>query len=137
MTELRLVPAALAVWAASLVCVLVGPAAAALVVLALAVGCACWREWGQAVLVAGLGAAATVVATVRIRIAAAWDFAEPIVGTVSGQPKQLTTGSWLTRITLPGHPPRLRCSAPRWTTALCPAHTSPAPAALANPACRA
>ena len=60
-------PAALAVWAAAACCVLFGVWAALLVVAVLAAGCLLAREYGQAVLTAGLGAAATLTAAVRQR----------------------------------------------------------------------
>ena len=59
MSELRLVPAALAVWAAAACCILFGAWAAVLVVGVVVAGCLLAREHGQAVLTAGLGAAAT------------------------------------------------------------------------------
>lgn len=107
MSELRLVPAALAVWAASLICVLYGTGPAACAVAVLAVGCAMAGERGQAILVAGLGAASATVASVRVRIAKAWEYGPTIEGVVSGHPKQLESGTWLTRVSVPGHPATL------------------------------
>lgn len=101
MSELRLVPAALAVWAAAALCILVGLWAAAAVVVALAVGCVLLRQPGQAVLTAGLGAAAAATAAVRVRLSVA---ASEIAGTVSGAPKQTASGAYLVRVRVPGQP---------------------------------
>ena len=101
MSELRLVPAALAVWAAAACCVLFGVWAALLVVGVLAAGCLLAREYGQGVLTAGLGAAATLTAAVRQRASSA---ASEIVGTVSGTPKQTESGAYLVRVKVPGQP---------------------------------
>ena len=54
MSELRLVPAALAVWAAAACCILFGVWAAAAVIAVLAAGCLLLRQPGQALLTAGL-----------------------------------------------------------------------------------
>lgn len=104
MGEVRLVPAALAVWGAAAACVLWSVWAAVVVVAVVASACALRREPGQAVLVTGIGAAAMATASVRVRIARAWDFGGEVAGTVSGAPKQTTTGSWLVRVRAPGHP---------------------------------
>ena len=98
MSELRLVPAALAVWAASLIVILIGTTPACAAVATLAALCLLTRQAGQAILVAGLGLASTVVATLRCRIATAWEFGEQIHATVSGQPKHAETGSWIVRL---------------------------------------
>ena len=101
MSELRLVPAALAVWAAAACCILFGAWAALLVVGVLAAGCLLAREHGQAVLTAGLGAAATLTAAVRKHASVS---ASEIVGTVSGTPKQTESGAYLVRVKVPGQP---------------------------------
>lgn len=107
MSELRLVPAALAVWLASLACILSGARAAAAAVACLAVACCAARQWGQAVLVALLGSASAVVALVRLRAARTWVFPHRVVGEVSGQPKQLQSGAWLVRLRVEGYPSTL------------------------------
>lgn len=107
MSELRLVPAAGAVWLAALVCLWQGPVWAACVVAAFVVACLLWREFGQAVLVGSLGLASLVVALVRHRIAQAWQFGDTVVATVSGQPRLLASDTWLTRVVVPGHPSTL------------------------------
>lgn len=130
MSELRLVPAALAVWAASIACVLAGTHAAVVVVAAFCAGSALLREWGQALLTAGLGAASVLAAHVRLRIADAWDYASPLIGTVSGQPKFTASGSWLTRIALPGHPSTLTVFSATLDDAIVPGATVAATGAL-------
>ena len=107
MSELRLIPAAGAVWLAALVCLWQGPIAAACVVVALVMACVMGREIGQAVLVGGLGMASLVVALVRRRVANAWSFGDTVVATVSGQPRLLASDTWLTRVVVPGHPSTL------------------------------
>lgn len=107
MSELRLVPAALAVWFAAIAVLAFGPAAATVVVTLIGGGCLLMEERGQAVLVSALGTTSATVAAVRAHIAARWDFAQPIIATVSGRPKQLESGTWLTRLAIPGHPSTL------------------------------
>lgn len=107
MSELRLVPAALAVWFASLACLLSGPRLAAAIVAVIALASLACRQAGQAILVAALGAASCTVSGLRVRRAKAWQFPERIVGTIRGQPKELASGSWLVRLRLPGHPSSL------------------------------
>lgn len=101
MSELRLVPAALAVWAAAACCILFGTYAAAAATGVFVVGCLIWRELGQAVLTAGLGVAAAVTATVRMRLCST---AAEVAGTVSGAPKQTSSGAYLVRVRVPGQP---------------------------------
>ncbi|MCG7274855.1 ComEC/Rec2 family competence protein [Corynebacterium afermentans] len=101
MSELRLVPAALAVWAAAACCILFGVWAALLVAGVLAVCCLAGREPGQAVLTAGLGAAGALTAAVRTRASAP---ASEFAGTISGTPKQTDTGAYLVRVRVPGKP---------------------------------
>ena len=101
MSELRLVPAALAVWAAAACCILFGTYAVAAATGVFVVGCLIWRELGQAVLTAGLGVAAAVTATVRMRLCST---AAEVAGTVSGAPKQTSSGAYLVRVRVPGQP---------------------------------
>lgn len=107
MSELRLIPAALAVWLASLACIVWGARAAVAVVACLALACCAARQWGQALLVALLGSASAAVALVRLRAARAWVFPHRVVGVVSGQPKQLQSGAWLVRLRVEGYPSTL------------------------------
>ena len=104
MGELRLVPAAAAVWAASLAFLVAGAWAAAASVALLAVGCLVAREWGQSILVCGLGFASCSVAALRVFTARSWQFGDHVEGRVSGQPKELANGSWLTRVRVDGYP---------------------------------
>lgn len=101
MSELRLVPAALAVWVSAACCILFGLWAAFAVVGLVALGCLWRREAGQAVLTAGLGAVAAVMAAVRVRVSTA---ASEVLGTISGAPKQTESGAWLVRVRVPGQP---------------------------------
>lgn len=107
MSELRLIPAALAVWLASLACIVWGARAAVAVVACLALASCAARQWGQALLVALLGSASAAVALVRLRAARAWVFPRRVVGVVSGQPKQLQSGAWLVRLRVEGYPSTL------------------------------
>ena len=104
MGELRLVPAAVAVWAAAVCAIVFGVRAAVAAVLVCAGIAAVWRAWGQALMVAGLGAASTVVAAVRLRIARSWDPGGEIAGTVAGAPKQIASGGYLVRVQVAGVP---------------------------------
>ena len=104
MGELRLVPAAVAVWAAAACAIVFGVRAAVAAVLVCAGIAAVWRAWGQALMVAGLGAASTVVAAVRLRIARSWDPGGEIAGTVAGAPKQIASGGYLVRVQVAGAP---------------------------------
>ncbi|WP_301925003.1 ComEC/Rec2 family competence protein [Corynebacterium glaucum] len=107
MSELRLVPAALVVWFAAIAVLTQGLGVAVVGAALVAGGCFLVGERGQAVLISALGFASAIVAAVRTHIAAGWDFAQPITATVSGQPKQLENGSWLTRLAPSGHPSTL------------------------------
>lgn len=107
MSELRLVPAALTVWLASILCLTVGTWAG--LALAASAGLV-WliaNQAGQALLVSTLGCASSTVATVRVRIARGWDFGDRAVGRVTAAPKRTDSGSWLTRIAVDGHPSTL------------------------------
>lgn len=104
MGELRLVPAALTVWAAAALCVIAGVWAGVAAAAAVAAACLLWRQAGQAVLVGGLGAAAVVTAHVRVRAAQAADLRGGVEGTVSGAPKLTNSGSYLVRVLVPGQP---------------------------------
>ena len=104
MGELRLVPAAVAVWAAAACAIVFGVRAAVVVVLLCAGIAAVWRAWGQVLMVAGLGAASTIVAWLRLRTAHRWDPAGEIAGTVAGAPKQIASGGYLVRVQVAGVP---------------------------------
>ena len=107
MSELRLVPAALTVWFASILCVTVGTWAGLALVAAAGLACLVFSQPGQSLLAAGLGCAACAVASVRVRVAEAWDYGEHVTGRVAAAPKLTGAGSWLTRIAVDGHPSTL------------------------------
>lgn len=107
MGELRLVPAALAVWAGAACCILVGAWAGALAVAVLCAVALALREPGQALLTAGLGAAAVATAGLRVRAAAAWEFGRAraeVAGTLSGPVKRVASGAYLANVSVPGYP---------------------------------
>lgn len=112
MTELRLVPAAFVVWAATLSSIVWGPAAsAAVVALALAFS-AVIRDAGQSVAVCGLGAAATVVAQLRMATARAWEFGDSVTGRLTGAPTPIDGRGYLIHLAVPGHPGPLTAVVP-------------------------
>lgn len=104
MSELRLVPAAVVVWAAAMAVILSGPVAALGVIAAAVVGCAVWRQPGQAILSGGLGACSAAVAWARCAAARATSFGSAFNGSVSGAPKQLDSGDWLVNVKVAGYP---------------------------------
>ena len=111
MQELRLVPAAVGVWVGALCCLLWGPVWAG---GALAVGagaCVLYKEYGQAILVAGLGAASTLGTQLRCVLASRWEQTGhaqgSVVGTISGQPRELASGGYLIRMNVDGYPAAL------------------------------
>jgi len=94
-SELRLVPGALIVWAVTLALLLGAPAFPLLLIpLAFVV----FRQPGQAVLTLTLGCAAAAVTTWRQHLAAGWPPPERAVGQV------VTAGRHHIQIALPGHP---------------------------------
>lgn len=107
MTELRLFPAAAAVWAATAAVLLVGWQLACVGVLAAA---SCWlffRQWGQAAACAVFGLAASVLAAVRQARAQAFDFAQPLEARLIAAPTETASGNWLLRLRIPGFPAQL------------------------------
>lgn len=105
MGELRLVPAAAAVWAAALAVILAGPLWAVGTIAAFAAACALLREYGQAILSGGIGACSAAVAWARRTLAETAEFGGAITGTVSGAPKQLdTAGTWIVNVNVEGYP---------------------------------
>lgn len=123
MSELRLVPAALTVWLASIVSLTVGTWAG----LALAAGaglvCLTIGQPGQSLLTTGLGSASCAVASVRCRVANEWVYGETTTGTVAAAPKLTEGGSWLTRISVAGHPSTLTVFSPHVPTRVEPGAT--------------
>lgn len=104
MRELRLVPPAVAVWAAALAVILAGPLWALGITVATAVGCLMLRQTGQAILCGGLGACSAAMAWARCVTASKKQFDEVFAGTVSGAPKHLDSGNWLININVDSYP---------------------------------
>ena len=99
MSELRLVPAALAVWAVILVLLSHGSvvlAVAGVAVTALILGIL--GQGGQATMVGASGAAATLVTWDGRRRARSWEPGEQIVGEVATAPVEITGGGYLVRV---------------------------------------
>lgn len=72
-----------------------------------------YREYGQAILVAGLGIASTLGTHLRGVLAHRWEATHPdqsgqvpksVVGTIIGHPRELASGGYLTRIHVEGYP---------------------------------
>lgn len=104
MGEVRLVPAALVVWAATAVAITLGVGVAVVVVLVAVAGAVVLRAYGQAVFIAGMGAAALLTTGVRLRIARAWEPAGEFLGRISGAPKQTRAGGFIVRVQVDGNP---------------------------------
>lgn len=108
MSELRLVPAAVAVWAGVAVFLVTGrPALAGVVLVAAVLVCLLLRQPGQAALTGGLGSVAVSAAAVRVARAAAAQLGPTVSGTVVGEPSRTAGGSWLLNLAVPGHPAQL------------------------------
>lgn len=110
MSELRLVPTALLVWAVTL-CLLVAdslPAAAGLAA-GVAVVLLVLRQPGQAIITGSLGLVALLATHIRQRQAeaAGAQLSEVVSGTVTTHPTELTPGRHLVRLSVPGHPAQL------------------------------
>lgn len=104
MGEVRLVPAALVVWATSACVILFPPLVGVCVVVLAALACLLVRQVGQAVLVVGMGAGAAAATWLRVHSAAAWDPAGLVVGTVVGAARETASGAYLVRVRVPGTP---------------------------------
>lgn len=104
MSELRLVPAAAAVWAVTLTVILAGPIAGAGLIAVAALVLLFLREPGQATLVSGVGVCALALTWERVTRAESTVFGRSIVGTVSGSPRELASGTWLVRLQVPEYP---------------------------------
>jgi competence protein ComEC len=104
-SELRLVPGAVAVWAVTLILLLPGPPALAGVVLLAGCLLLAWcRQAGQALFTGVLGTVAAALTSWQKHLAAAWTPPDQLVGTVSGAPVRLDSGGHLVRVDAPGHP---------------------------------
>ena len=104
MRELRLVPAAASVWAATLAVVLGWPLVGLGVVGAVVVAAALRRHIGQALVVAVTGCVALAVALVRQARAAAFAPTERLEGELQSAPVALDSGGWLLRLNVGGVP---------------------------------
>lgn len=105
MSELRLVPAALLVWAVTLTLLLTGSWVLAVMLTVLAAaGLVALRQPGQAVFTGALGAVALLLALVRVRQAEQWYPPLRLTGTLSAAPVEVAGGRHLLRIAVPGHP---------------------------------
>ncbi|MEX3507267.1 ComEC/Rec2 family competence protein [Corynebacterium sp. LK2532] len=104
MRELRLVPAAASVWAATLAVVLGWPLVALGVVGAVVVAAALRRHVGQALVVAATGGVALAVALVRQARAARFSPTGRVEGELQSAPVALDSGGWLLRLDVDGVP---------------------------------
>lgn len=104
MSELRLLPAACVVWAATLAGVRWGGWASIIAVVAVLVVALIVRDAGQAIIVFGLGVAASAVTALRMHTARAWQFGDTIIGRIAGQPVRIEGRGYLLRLHVPGHP---------------------------------
>ncbi|AWB84499.1 ComEC/Rec2 family competence protein [Corynebacterium liangguodongii] len=104
MRELRLVPAACAVWVATLITLAWGSWQCAVCLALAAAAAAAWREPGQAILIAGVGGCAAVVTQLRVVAASRWRFGGEFVATIAGEPRDLPAGGFLVRLSVEGHP---------------------------------
>ena len=108
MSELRLVPAALTVWACVAVYLVTGRLPlTGVVLLAVVALCLLLRQPGQAALVGGASAVAVFVAAVRVARASEADLGGVVSGRVVGEPSQTVTGAWLLNLAVPGYPVEL------------------------------
>lgn len=108
MSELRLVPAALAAWAVTLVVLLTGALWWVIAGLGILGMVLVWlREPGQAVLSVTVGSLTAVTARMRQRQAENWEPGETLVGTLSAAPVSIDGGhqsSYLVRLDIDGFP---------------------------------
>nr|VDG63067.1 ComEC family competence protein [Streptococcus thermophilus] len=104
MSELRLVPAAATVWAATLIAIVYGIRPATVLVVAIAAAALMARQPGHAMLTAGLGACTLAVTWARIVAAQARQIGNTVIGTVSGTPRDVTGGGWVVNVSVSGYP---------------------------------
>lgn len=105
MSELRLVPAALLVWAVNLALLVAdSPAVAIVLVAGWVVVLLVLREPGQALFSAVLGAVAGLLTGARQRQARGFPTPEEVVGRVAAQPTEWAPGQHLLRVDVPGYP---------------------------------
>lgn len=104
MKELRLVPAAASVWAATIAIVLGWPVVALALVATVVLVAALWRQLGQALVVAVTGIVAVTVALLRQARAAGFAPAGRVEGELQSAPVALEGGGWLLRLDVEGVP---------------------------------
>lgn len=105
MSELRLVPAAVLVWAVTLISVLTREVALAIPAIAVAVAVAVvLRHHGQAVLLAAGGVAAMVVTGLRLQTAAGYSPPHLLTGILTAPASQVTGDTWLLRVRTDEYP---------------------------------
>ena len=104
MRELRLVPAAVCVWAAAIAVIVAGPLTALVMVVCATGALVLVREAGQAIFTGGVGACSAALTWWRVALAQANAPGSSTIGTVSGMPRELASGSWLVRVQVDGYP---------------------------------
>ncbi|RNE49624.1 ComEC/Rec2 family competence protein [Corynebacterium alimapuense] len=109
MSELRLVPGALVVWAVTLFLLFYGAEMVTVLVVLLglvivAVVLVWCRQSGQALFTTAVGATAVALTVVRIQQAARWIPAKPLLGEVSAAPVEVSSGGYLVRLAVDGYP---------------------------------
>ena len=104
MSELRLLPAACVVWAATLAGVRWGGWASIIAMVVVVIVALVMRDAGQLIIVFGLGMAASTVTALRMRTARAWQFGDTIIGRIAGQPVRIEGRGYFLRLHVPGHP---------------------------------
>ncbi|AKK09392.1 ComEC/Rec2 family competence protein [Corynebacterium testudinoris] len=108
MSELRLVPAAVVVWAVVLALLLgVHPGWVTVGLGVVAFGAVALRQAGQAILAGALGVLAGGITSLRRWQAHRWEPGQHLVGTVSSSPVEVDGGRYLIRLDVPGYPAEL------------------------------
>lgn len=108
MSELRLVPAAVVVWAVVLALLLgVHPGWVTVGLGVVAFGAVVLRQAGQAILAGVLGVLAGGITSLRRWQAHRWEPGQHLVGTVSSSPVEVDGGKYLIRLDVPGYPAEL------------------------------
>lgn len=103
MSELRLVPLAVLLWAATAMVVLRHPGVAIALVIAFSLGAVTLRSFGQAILLGCGGSVATVISQLRVR-AVGVDTPERLRGVIADHPKRLSDELWLLKVDDQGYP---------------------------------
>lgn len=105
MSELRLVPAALLVWAATLMVLLSRDVLPALILVLLAgLTALLLRHHGQALLLWSSGAVATSFVTTRLAAVKTLELGAELAGKLLSTPAEISPGTWILRIQVEGYP---------------------------------